>query len=56
MLTATFQKKYAIDRLIYLSYNSHFFHTKTSILVELKYIIIFLISLLFNEMQHLKIG
>ena len=37
------------------SYNSYFSHTKTSILADLKYIIIFLISLLFHEMKHLKV-
>ena len=40
----------------YLSYNSHFSHIKTSILADLKYIIIFLKFLLFNEIQHLKVG
>ena len=39
-----------------LSYNFHFTHAKTSILAGFKYIIIFVISLLFNEMQHLKVG
>ena len=37
------------------SYNSYFSQTKTSILADLKYIIIFLISLLFHEMKHLKV-
>ena len=37
------------------SYNSYFSHTKTSILADLKYIIIVLISLLFHEMKHLKV-
>ena len=32
------------------------FHTRTSISADLKYLIIFLISLEFNEMQHLKVG
>ena len=41
---------------IYLPYNSHFSRTKTLVLSDLKYIIVFLISLLFNEKQHLKVG
>ena len=44
------------ELFFYLSYNSHFSHTKTSILDDLKYIIMFLIFLLFNEMQHFKVG
>ena len=38
------------------SYNFHFSKAKTSILAGLKCKIIFLISLLFNEMRHLKVG
>ena len=37
------------ELFFYLSYNSHFSYTKTSILADLKYIIIFLIYLLFNS-------
>ena len=43
------------EHFFYL-YNFNFSHTKTSILADLKYVIIFLISLVFNEMQHLKVG
>ena len=39
----------------YLTYNSHFYHTKASILADLEYILTFLVSLLFDEMQHLKV-
>ena len=43
------------ESFFYLSCNSHFNHTKILILADLKSINIFLISLLFNETQHLKI-
>ena len=49
-------EKVKTEPFFYLSYNSHFSHRKSSVLADLIYRIIFLISLLSKEMQHLKVG